>query len=177
MSLDLISKSDFVGFLNIQFSETQDVFSIYADQLEQKVLTDLFGAAMYKDMLDNPTNPSYEYLVDTYLKQMQKGFFYYYFLLDRESYSSTLGEFSSEAENASRNPKSRNDKTISAYNDALDLYWECHDYINDNIGDYPLYTKTKPKANLNVFGVGRVFVTDATYPYDHGDWFIRGYRR
>lgn len=177
MSLDLISKTDFVGFLNIQFSETEDVFKIYADQLERKILTELFGAAMYSDMLANPTEPIYVYLIDTYLKEMQKGFFYYYFLLDRESYSFTLGEFSSEAENATRNRQSRNQKVTTTYNEALILYGECFNYVNDNIGDYPLYTETIPKSSLNVFGINRSFTTDAIFPFDHGDWFIRGSKK
>ena len=174
MSLNLISKSDFVGFKNIQFSETEQVFDVYALQMEQKIIPELFGSAMYNDMLANPTEPDYVYLIDTYLKSMQKGFFYYYFLPDRESYSSTMGEFSSDAENAERNRASRNDKTTQAYNDALVQYIEAFMYVNDNIDKYPLYTETKPRTPLNVWGINKTFSNDVSYPYDHDDWFIRG---
>ena len=109
MSLNLVSKTDFVGFIAIEFSSVNGVddFTPYADQLEKKILTDLFGKAMYDDMLLNPTEPTYVYLIDTYLKDMQQGFFYYYYLRDRESYSSTLGEMEAQAENAERNRLSR----------------------------------------------------------------------
>jgi len=153
MSLNLISKDDFVGFWNIQFSETETTFDIFAGQLEAKILIELFGSAMYQDMLANPTEANYVYLIDTYLKTMQRGFFYYYFLIDRESYSSTLGEFSSDAENSNRARQSRNAKITDAYNDGLLQYVESSNYVNENLGDYPLYTETKPKTPINVWGI------------------------
>jgi len=170
--LRLITKADFVGFLTIQFSETDDVFDTYQDQVEQRYMVDLFGKEMYDDMVLNPTEANYAYLIDNYLTDMMKGIFYYEFNLDRESYSSTLGQFESDAQNAQRNRASRNMKTIERWNDGVKLYLECAKYVNDNIEDYPLYTETIMKYRQNVWGIGNAYNVDTSYP---DDWFIRGY--
>lgn len=177
MSLDLIAKTDFVGFINIDFKETNDTFDVYAAQAEQIMLTKLFGQAMYDDMLANPTEANYVYLIDNYLKSMQKGFFYYLFNLDRESYNTTLGEFEALAENAQKNVFVRNKKWVDAWNDGLKYYVSCFMYVNDNIADYPLYyDTTEYLSKMNVFGITANEPKTEDFPISHSDWFIRGKR-
>ncbi len=176
MSLNLITKADFVGFINIEFQETDDLFDVYADQAEELVLTDLFGSAMYQDMLANPTEPIYVTLIDTYLKAMMKGYFYYYFNIDRESYTTTIGEFEAAAENATRNRASRNKKITQQWNAGTVQYNACRDYVRENTADYPLYEQSGIRYPLNVYGFDYVVPTTTGLPCDHADYFIRGYK-
>ena len=176
MSLNLITKDDFVGFRNIDFKQSNDGFDVYSEQAEVLVLVDLFGQAMYDDMLANPTEPKYLTLIDDYLKAMMRGFFYYYFTIDRESYSTTIGEFEASSENAVRNRSSRNKKITDAWNSGLKQYYLCEVYVNDNLDVYTLYTETKIRTALNVWGIA--YNTNVSYgiPCSHSDWFIRGKR-
>lgn len=176
MSLELITKSDFVGFRNIDFPEDGDTFAVYESQAEELVLTDLFGAAMYADMLANPTETKYETLINTYLKTMMLGFFYYYFNLDRESFSTSLGEFQSTAQNATRDMSSRNKKVINAWNAGLKQYKLCAEHVNDNLDTYTLYDETEVKVPLNVWGIAYNSCSTSNIPCDHDDYFIRGQR-
>ncbi len=173
--LNLVSKSDFVGFRNIDFVETDATFDVYSEQAEELVLVDLFGQAMYDDMLTNPTEPKYVTLIDTYLKTMMRGFFYYYFTIDRESYSTTVGEFEAKAENAQRNKTSRNKKITDSWNAGLKQYNDCAKFVSDDLITYDLYAVTELRQPLNVWGINSG-TTTATYPLAHSDWFIRGYR-
>jgi len=174
MSLDLISKEDFVGFRNIDFPESNATFEVYAAQAEELVLTDLFGADMYADMLANPTELKYVTLINDYLKTMMRGYFYYYFNTDRESYSTSIGEFEAQAENAVRNRGSRNKKVIDAWNNGTNQYVLAYGYVNENKDVYTLYTETQPRQKLNIWGINFTTSSTAGYPCDHSDWFIRG---
>jgi hypothetical protein len=176
MSLELITKDDFVGFLNIDFSDISDDFTVWADQLEQKVLPELMGDAMYQDMLSDPTNPDYVYLVDNFLQDMQKGLFYYYYIKDRISYSSTTGQMRARAENAEQDKANRNTKMVRAWNDGIKHYQQAYEYITSNPDKYPLYDSTQPKGYMNVFGIHQAPTRIGSYPVDHDDWFIRGAR-
>lgn len=176
MSLNLITKADFVGFINIDFKETDSTFDVYAAQAEQIMLTKLFGSAMYADMIANPTEANYVTLINDYLKAMMRGFFYYLFNLDRESYNTTIGEFEALAENSQKNVNIRNQKWVDAWNDGLKQYTDCFYYVNDNLSDYPLYDTTEYLSKMNVFGINKTAGTVSDYPIDHDDWFIRGKR-
>lgn len=176
MSLELIEKTDYIGFLNIDFDESDATFRTYADQHEEAVLTELFGSTMYTDMVANPTEANYVYLIETYLTSMQRSLFYWSFLLDRASYSTTLGEFQSDAENATRLPQGRNVKVIKQYNVGVNIYTKCAEYVQQNTDEYPLYTETIPKTLKNVWGIDKGINSGYLYPCDHGDWFIRGCR-
>jgi len=171
----ILSKDQFIGFYNIDFSDIADDFTAYAEQLEKQVLTDLFGKAMADDIIADPTKQEY---VDLELVEILKNFFYFYYLRDRESYSATLGEFESAAQNATRAKLSRNRKIINMYNLGIKLYSEAANYVNDHKATYPLYDMTIQKEKTNAFGIehnpessghGRI-------PCDHDDWFIRGCR-
>ena len=168
-----LSKDQFVGYYTIDFSDIADDFSDYAEQTEKKVLTDAFGKAMYDDMVANPTDAKYVTLFTDYdLDDMLRNFFYFYYLRDRNSYSSTLGEFESEAQNATRSIPSRNRKITTAYNDALELYWKAAEYVHDNTDTYTLYSETLLLTRTNVWGIQSVYPKVLIYP---DDWFIRGY--
>lgn len=173
MSLNLITKEQFVGYYTIDFSDIADDFSDYADQTEQMVLSDLFGIAMYNDMLANPTDAKYTDLINNYsLSDMCRDFFYFYYLRDRQSYSSTLGEFESEAQNAIRSVNSRNKKVTDAFNRGVKLYVAASEYVSDNKDTYDLYTETEPIYMTNVWGIHPSYPGSVLYP---DDWFIRGF--
>ena len=175
MSLNLLSEDQFVGYFTIDFSGIVDDFTAYADQTEQKVITDLFGKAMYDDMLANPTEQKYVDLITDYsLADMMRNFFYYYYNRDRQSYSSTLGEFESTAQNATRSLQSRNHKIAGSYNQGVELYQAAAVYVNDNPDIYTLYTLTIIIYKTNAFGIEHYPESDTTFPDSHSDWFIRG---
>ena len=177
MSLNLLDKSQFVGYFTIDFSDIADDFTPYADQTEKKIMIDLFGKAMYDDMLTNPTEQKYVDLINNYnLSDMMRDFFYYYYLRDRQSYSSTLGEFQSQAQNATRSLLSRNRKIADKYNLGVELYWNAANFVNDNKDTYDLYTSTVRIYQTNAFGIEHYENLNSTIPCTHYDWFIRGCR-
>jgi len=154
MSLNLINKDQFVGYFNIQFSTAADDFTSYADQTEKFILSEAFGSSMYDDMLANPTEQKYIDLIANYhLADLLRDMFYYYYLRDRESYSSTLGQFSSEAENATRNKLSRNQKITTVYDQGLELYRLATEHVSENQDIYDKYTDTIHKREVNAWGI------------------------
>lgn len=165
MALDLINKDSFVGFYNIQFSTVGDDFSTYAQQVEELILIEAFGAEMAADMEANPTEQKYIDLINDYnISQMLERFFFFYYLRDRESYSTTLGEFSADAENASRDTKHRNQKITTVYNQAIAQYEAAIEFVSGNKDIYTLYSESVPKPIENAFGViiGSTSTTDLT---------------
>lgn len=160
MSLSLISEDDFVGFLNIEFS-TFEEFDDYAEQLEEKIMRDLVGWEMYQDMIDNPAEVKYTNLMngvefDTRgIKEMQRGFFYFYFLTDRQTQGTTIGEIELNLQNGNLVSGNLGLKMVRQYNKAVDIYSEVTDYILENLDTYTLYdaTETVVKSKINQFSI------------------------
>ena len=160
-SLNLISKTDFIGFKNIDFVESDDLFDTYAEQATIKVMMDLCGEELYDDIIANPGN--YTDFLEL-CKPMMVGFFYYYFNIDRESFSTSIGEFEAVAENSTSTYSNMTKKVSEAWNDGVKWYIKASKLI-----DAPTVIRTP----INVFGIS-YNVNTTGYPFDHSDWFIKG---
>ena len=126
MALNLLSSDDFVGFLALDFDAYTN-FNVWQQQVEKKVLTELYGKAMYEDYEANPTDAKYQALTDGSdtlppTKDVLLGFFYFYYVRNTKSNHTTIGSVVALAENAELDYKGRPVKAPSAWNTLLQNY-------------------------------------------------------
>ena len=157
MALNLLSEQDFIGFLALDFDAYTN-FNVWQQQVEKKVLTELYGKAMYEDYEANPTDAKYQALTDgsdtlPTTKDVILGFFYFYYVRNTQSNHTTIGSVVALAENADQDYKGSTVKSTSAWNTSLQNYDLQAQYVAADKTTYDKYTETKVKDYNDQWGI------------------------
>lgn len=138
--------------------DVQEAVQGFVDKYEPKVLRKLLGITMYNDLLNsveasrqNPPVPleqkwisllnGVDYDSDTRhwdgLEILIANYVYWYYMFDYNVHSVQVGVVKPKSENAT--PASPVHKMVRAWNEFVNLTCIMHDFIKENLEDYPDY--------------------------------------
>lgn len=146
-----IKEEQFNGMFNLVI-EDGSFFQDYAQQWEELNVPKLFGYDMWNRYLTEHNQPEMQDFTEQ-CERLLKHFFYYDYSVEVESYQSTIGNMTSDVENAERNRLARNHKMVQLWNIGVDTYVEVFGFLRD-LETYPqLPDEPYPIVKQNVFGI------------------------